>query len=943
MRPPLDFMFASGAAGGTRVLSIRRSRQNIYLLGEKAMRQLSTHRANAIPVLAAIILGSLQTQAAPTCEVYWNGDFADGMTLTGESGATYTLSKGADNTITDGKITIGSASQTGAIINSSASMGTDVSILVKYTSLASSVTDIGALGTVLCANQDGGNAQSVGARWRNTSATDLVGFYETTSANTYCFSQNGDGTDNAAPVPPASGYLLLVCDCTNDGNGFTACYAGSSLEELSGGYVTGLRFTGGRVVKGFALGGPRTDSFYPACSGMVIEAVAVFKSVYSGTSITDFSDFVFPPKRITIDSTAITATQINAAAGDYAVVVLTVPANATITLDTALAPSKLHVVSSGNVTLASSGNTQPAAAELAKLDLSGVSGAAKRSWLTPGVVGVNFVPNYGSDTSVALVPCDTWVVSTDWHGGTESDSSNGLFADGLSTLKWSAAAVYAYTGTSSILGGYIDDGYNNGKGAEITLSGIPYETYDIIIYASTDTSNTKFLPKTVNGVTYTWDDTQSRTVEGSANWGASRIDVPTYGINALRVNNLTGPLLITGGVKDGSIRGGIAALQIMPAGTPESERVLTLNGQNVSWSAADWKNESGSTIQPPTSGNASIVFTGSSTLTIDTNVSLDSLEVSGATNAVLTIVTGAGSLTATIATVRGGVLRQGSDTVLGTTTKIYVADGGTFDMNGRSVNQATAIYLSGAGAGSWPWALTSSSGASGAILGGIYLTGNATIGGANELKIGQTGAGYYCYLLGFTLTKTGAGALTGTNMNTPGTGTIDLQGGAMSVNQWNNLNSNVGDTTVILRPGTSLANKTDRPITMNTLFLLGGSLDSSVNPFGVKNLLAGAGSTSKLTFNESTVFKPNGTGYLRATESFTLPNNTMTIDISEVDFTTGRAVPLFTVGPAVSLPDASAITLVGGTLPEGWIMAKTTSGRGYRLINRNRQLRLILR
>ena len=744
-----------------------------------------------------------------------------------------------------------------------------------------------------------------------------------------------NGTTSEAGVFPSSGCFAF----TYKRNSGTYLYVGTDTSTISSSAAfgeSGLRASNDSLW-GVTVGGMRSDtvnSNWRAAQGARITAIAIFDSVLSASEMNAYK-FADP---VTSDTTV---SALNAQFGSATDLKLKFSPGVKLTMDTAFTATSVKIFSGGSVELVAA--AQPDAAELAKLNLSGVVGAVKRSWLTPGVVGVNFVPNYGSDTSVALVPCDAWVVSTDWHGGTESDSSNGLFTDGLSTLKWSAAAVYAYTGTSSILGGYIDDGYNNGKGAEITLSGIPYETYDIIIYASTDTSNTKFLPKTVNGVTYTWDDTQSRTVEGSANWGASRINVPTYGINALRVNNLTGTLLITGGVKDGSIRGGIAALQIMPAGTPESERVLTLNGQNVSWSAADWKNESGSTIQPPTSGNASIVFTGSSTLTIDTNVSLDSLEVSGATNAVLTIVTGAGSLTTTIATVRGGVLRQGSDTVLGTTTKIYVADGGTFDMNGRSVNQATAIYLSGAGAGSWPWALTSSSGASGAILGGIYLTGNATIGGANELKIGQTGAGYYCYLLGFTLTKTGAGALTGTNMNTPGTGTIDLQGGAMSVNQWNNLNSNGGDTTVILRPGTSLANKTDRTITMNTLFLLGGSLDSSVNPFGVKNLLAGAGSTSKLTFNESTVFKPNGTGYLRATESFTLPNNTMTIDISEVDFTTGRAVPLFIVGPAVSLPDASAITLVGGTLPEGWIMAKTTSGRGYRLINRNRQLRLILR
>ena len=120
-----------------------------------------------------------------------------------------------------------------------------------------------------------------------------------------------------------------------------------------------------------------------------------------------------------------------------------------------------------------------------------------------------------------------------------------------------------------------------------------------------------------------------------------------------------------------------------------------------------------------------------------------------------------------------------------------------------------------------------SGGAGGAILGGLYLSANATIGGVNELKVGQTGAGYYCYLQGFTLTKTGEGAFTATNMNTPGTGTIDVQGGAMTVNQWNNLNSNgSGDTDVIWRSGTSLENKADRVISMRTLTLDGGTLSS---------------------------------------------------------------------------------------------------------------------
>ena len=295
---------------------------------------------------------------------------------------------------------------------------------------------------------------------------------------------------------------------------------------------------------------------------------------------------------------------------------------------------------------------------------------------------------------------------------------------------------------------------------------------------------------------------------------------------------------------------------------------LSLDGTSTYWSAGEWKIGTES-VTAPLSGYATINLSASTTLTMDEAVSLKELTVQGEDGAVLTLVTGTGSLVANVSvTVKSGVLKQGSASVLGATPKLYVKDGATFDMNGFSISGSTAVYIAGAGAGNWPWALTSSSGAGGAILGGLYLSANATIGGANELKVGQTQAGYYCYLNGYTLTKVGDGAFTCTNMNTPGTGTIDLQGGAMSVNQWNNLNSASGNTVLTIRDGASFSqNSSSHQVAVQTLNYLGGTLTTS-NPLYVKSVFTGSGSTAKLVFSDGV--SATLSGDLAVTTAFTL-------------------------------------------------------------------------
>lgn len=251
-----------------------------------------------------------------------------------------------------------------------------------------------------------------------------------------------------------------------------------------------------------------------------------------------------------------------------------------------------------------------------------------------------------------------------------------------------------------------------------------------------------------------------------------------------------------------------------------------------------------------TSGDVTIEYNENKTLIIDASVSLATLTVKGVPNAVLTLELGAdGSFVAESVNVESGILQQGTASVLGSTPKISILDGATFDMNGESINSATKVYIAGGGAGDWPWALTSSLKASGNICGGVYLTADATVGGDQDIRIGQSGAGYFLYLQGHTLTKIGSGALAGANMNTPEEGTIDVCSGLMSVNHWNNLNSSQGDTTLILRKGTQFTNNTDRVISVKKLESYGATFAKKA--IGVKEEMKGFGSFQNLVFNDS--------------------------------------------------------------------------------------------
>ena len=210
-------------------------------------------------------------------------------------------------------------------------------------------------------------------------------------------------------------------------------------------------------------------------------------------------------------------------------------------------------------------------------------------------------------------------------------------------------------------------------------------------------------------------------------------------------------------------------------------------------------------------GELKIVTDKNLSVTLNAAAQVGTLTVSGEVNAVVTMSNGmGGSFVATDgATVEGGVLQQGSVGVLGATPTVTVKNGGTFDFNKLNPDAATSYVIAGAGAGNWPWAMTSTGGTVDDYFDNITLTSDATIGSSenSQIKIGSSsdpGAANRGRLTlnGHTLTVAGGMWTTYRYISMPGAGTIDFAGRGIGVYQ-GAFNNQGGETTLVLRPEAS--------------------------------------------------------------------------------------------------------------------------------------------
>ena len=267
---------------------------------------------------------------------------------------------------------------------------------------------------------------------------------------------------------------------------------------------------------------------------------------------------------------------------------------------------------------------------------------------TKAVISLNVARYNGSDynatdldqklAGLEAVPGAAWVnlnnepkgvaVTNLFWSGTETASMTDAYSVSYSsknTYRWLDA-------TDGFLKTYLDDGEIDGHRAQLTVAGIPFAKYSVIVYCATDEQGKKFSPVTVNGTAYTVDE-GGVTVEGTDAFGASRGLIAQYATeatgNAIKIDNLSGVLTVNGGNGPDGARGGIAAIQIIKTSDGVATvPTMTIGGEGnieVNWSTVEnWAN--GNVTD---SGSAKIILQGDATLSIDRDIDLHYISVEG--------------------------------------------------------------------------------------------------------------------------------------------------------------------------------------------------------------------------------------------------------------------------------------------------------------------------
>jgi len=168
--------------------------------------------------------------------------------------------------------------------------------------------------------------------------------------------------------------------------------------------------------------------------------------------------------------------------------------------------------------------------------------------------------------------------------------------------------------------GYIDEGSSTGQTSPtVTITGIPYDHYRVIVYHSTDTANAKFGYDTINGVNFTYVDGVQQ--KGTASWGASgasnSAEAIAEGVNTLVSSVMSGDTVTMVAHRIGgdspTARGCFAAIQVVEyvPEVGENDLEIAVDGA-TSYSVDDAKTLSGTVYL---TGSGTLTLTGSEKIT----------------------------------------------------------------------------------------------------------------------------------------------------------------------------------------------------------------------------------------------------------------------------------------------------------------------------------------
>ena len=216
-------------------------------------------------------------------------------------------------------------------------------------------------------------------------------------------------------------------------------------------------------------------------------------------------------------------------------------------------------------------------------------------------ISVSFAGDNSGGVSLNLTAAETAgvVPVANWNVNGEDQAAAGTLSGLVDSSGAATEAEVAWSGSNNtwggtgattpdemVVNGWLDD---NGDGASIAVTGIPYETYDVIVYGSSDDGNAgRGMNVQVNGTDYFSGGVFETLSDGGTYFsssvgfvdGATATNDPSY----FSITGLSGDLSIFGARNQGGpelhngstdYRGGIAGFQITNA-VPEPASMTML-------------------------------------------------------------------------------------------------------------------------------------------------------------------------------------------------------------------------------------------------------------------------------------------------------------------------------------------------------------------------------
>ena len=284
---------------------------------------------------------------------------------------------------------------------------------------------------------------------------------------------------------------------------------------------------------------------------------------------------------------------------------------------------------------------------------------------TPSI-NINFTNSgVGIDTTADIGLAGYAVPGNAWNNiagaeGTTTDTIKKIDATGTATVDAGISVAVTTTrgswecselsGATDLRRGYIDE--SDGKATPtVTITGIPYDNYRVIVYHATDSANVPFGYDTINGNDFTYVN-GVQTI-GTSSWGNSgasnSAEAIAEGVNTLVSGILSGSTVTMVAHRIGtgtpSARGCFAAIQVVEVALNENDLIIPVNGETVYTVSEDKNLEN-------------VYITGIGTLTFDGEGAITAATMDIDTGAVVTI--DETRLSATTITGSGTVIYDGS-------------------------------------------------------------------------------------------------------------------------------------------------------------------------------------------------------------------------------------------------------------------------------------------